>query len=471
MTCIWQTITLWLGDMSGHNFFASNTVSYESSVLYPKAIWASVNRNIYQIDGSNDIHSMKFRLLYELFNELRKDSVLGLGTPKVSLEELLTTASGIIYEFGTSLTLDEIIGQPVKTTNNKYTSSKIKTIYVDMSESNGNRIYVYLINEKLKVTQKLSIHKTLTIHSSAIKYYKEAEDDIELKTYQASILSPNDSEFLKGNIFYPINNQGIPIHYSKIKLLPLVEDANDEKLMEYVNALLKNPNNQTRIDSDQGITFTDNLSLSVQYNTAGTLEFKKTLNSEVEKTTSIEKLGTAISFIRTSQAIPQELKKGLYLKEITEDTSLGETSYLFGYQYDNFNIYLSDDIKETLQINDFVELVVKNNEITRGKWILVRPEADEVTNSNFYELTKEANEAINDIMEQVGVTVREGFTLENLECIYYIEDLSKSTGLEWMGTYEIHIKKPEDEETGSEVDGEVDHEITTQSALSGKFKR
>ena len=77
MVCIWQTITLWLGDMSGHNFFGADTVNHESSYIYPKEVWSNISGSIYKIEGSNDEADMRYRLLYELFGELKKKKYRG----------------------------------------------------------------------------------------------------------------------------------------------------------------------------------------------------------------------------------------------------------------------------------------------------------------------------------------------------------------------------------------------------------
>lgn len=444
MVCIWQTITLWLGNMSGHNFFGTDAVNHEISYIYPKEIWSNISGSVYKIEGSNDEADMRYKLLYELFGELKKENIRVELSPKISYAKLLSSTSGLIYEYGSLLTIDEMMGQSLKVTNpkytginNKYTSVKTSDLYIDMSERDRYKVYVYLIDEKGEVSQKITINKLLDHHNEAIEYYKNVEQIGGVKTYQASILSPNDSEMFKGNIFYPLDNQGIPIKYKEISLSPLIMEVGDKELENYVNDLFKNPAYKIETPVENGVTYSDNLNVSVIYNQVGTLEFKKSFMNDTEKSSSLERLSTINTFINESKAIPDFLKKGLYLDEIKTDEETRETRYLFGYQYNHFDVILSDQAKKELGVNTFLELVIKNSEIIRGKWIMlepvpmIAPEASSYINTIAFQ--KESNEAISNILEQVEIGEEETFELEDLECSYIIEDIGESLKFDWVG--------------------------------------
>ena len=437
IVCIWQTITLWLGDMSGHNFFGRDAISYEISYLYPKEIWSNISGSIYKIEGNNDEAEMRYKLLYELFGELRKENITIDLSPKVSYAELLSSTPGIIYEYGTALTIDEMMGQSLKVSSSKYSNIKISDVYVDMSDSDRYKVYVYFIDSNSNVSQKITINRLLDHHHEAIEYYKNLEEAGGIKTYQASILSPNDSEMFKENIFYPLNNQGLPINYKKLMLQPLIEDVHSEKLENYVNDLFKNPAYKTETPVQNGITFSDNLNVSVLYNHVGTLEFKKTLINDTEKSSALEKIIKINTFIKESKAIPEFLKKGLYLSEIRTDELAGETYYLFGYQYHNFDMVLSDKAKEELGVNAFLELTIKNSQITRGKWVMLEPVLKDNPhggqNASVKAFQKESNEAISNILEQVEMKEESTFELEGLECAYIIETIQESIKFDWIG--------------------------------------
>lgn len=447
MACIGQTVKLWLGDMSGHNFFEGDYISYEESILYPKEIWSNVNKKIYKMDENNDENSMSFKILYELYNEIRKEELKVESAPKVSYEDLLSFRTGIIYHYGTRLSLEEIIGQNIKTANNKSINSRVKTIYVDLSDLNsgsGTQAYVYLIDEVeederlvLKVTHKLTINNKLKFNNKVIDHFKEVAGDPDIKTYQSSLLTVNDSERFEGNVFYPVINDANPITYSQLRLLPLVEGVEDEELELYVNGILKNSKNQTTTILEDGATFSDNLNLSVKYSHVGTLEFNKTLKSELTKSTPVERMVNVTHFIANSEAIPRTLKKGLYLKEIQISEEIGEARYLFGYQYEGFDVTLSDEAKQQLNVADFLEITLKGKEITGGKWVMLEVAPADVTNSSFYEFSTSIDEAIGEIITKAGMTIEEGLRLRGLECVYRVEDIHKSIDLKWVGSYQL----------------------------------
>ncbi len=555
MACIGQTVKLWLGDMSSHNFFGSDYISYEESILYPKEIWSNVNKKIYKMDENNDENSMSFKILYELYSEIGKEELKVESGPKVSYEDLLSFRTGIIYNYGTRLSLEEIIGQNIKTAHNKSINSKVKTLYVDLSDlnsgngtqayvylideveeegglvlkvthkltinnklkniktahnksinskvktlyvdlsdlnsGNGTQAYVYLIDEveeegglALKVTHKLTINNKLKFNNKVIDHFKEVANDPDIKTYQSSLLTVNDSERFEGNVFYPVINEANPITYSQLRLLPLVEGIEDEELEPYINGILRNSKSQTMTILEDGATFSDNLHLSVKYSNVGTLEFNKTLKGEVTKSTPVEQMVSVTNFIANSEAIPRTLKKGLYLKEIQVSEELSETRYIFGYQYEGFDVTLSDEAKRQLNVSDFLEMTLRGKEVTSGKWVMLEvAPADvtnssfyefstsvdqaigeiitkagmtvegkevtsgkwvmlevapaDVTNSSFYEFSTSVDQAIGEIITKAGMTVEEGLRLRDLACVYRVEDIYKGIDLKWVGSYQF----------------------------------
>lgn len=447
MACIGQTVKLWLGDMSSHNFFGSDYISYEESILYPKEIWSNVNKKIYKMDENNDENSMSFKILYELYSEIGKEELKVENGPKVSYEDLLSFRTGIIYNYGTRLSLEEIIGQNIKTAHNKSINSKVKTLYVDLSDlnsGNGTQAYVYLIDEveeegglALKVTHKLTINNKLKFNNKVIDHFKEVANDPDIKTYQSSLLTVNDSERFEGNVFYPVINEANPITYSQLRLLPLVEGIEDEELEPYINGILRNSKSQTMTILEDGATFSDNLHLSVKYSNVGTLEFNKTLKGEVTKSTPVEQMVSVTNFIANSEAIPRTLKKGLYLKEIQVSEELSETRYIFGYQYEGFDVTLSDEAKRQLNVSDFLEITLKGKEVTSGKWVMLEVAPADVTNSSFYEFSTSVDQAIGEIITKAGMTVEEGLRLRDLACVYRVEDIYKGIDLKWVGSYQF----------------------------------
>lgn len=425
MLCIWQTTTLWLGDMSGHNFFSSNVNAYEISYTHPKETWININgSNIYKLENTSE----KEEMFGELVLELQKENLHIDLSPKELYAQLLRSTKGVVYEFGTNLSIDEIIGQELRVRHKKYVSKKIKEIYVDLSEVEAYKAYVYLINDEAKVVQKVTLDSQLKSEAGVLNIYSAPEDVNGEPVYQASILSANDSSFFKGNTFYP---RDIPITATLFKFEPVISNIEENELENYVNALFKNPSYKVRNIIDGGVAFSDNLNVSVKYNMTGTLEFNNTLINDQEKISDIERLRRVNTFIKDSQAIPSLLKKGLYLEEIKTDEKTGEIYYRYGYRYNNIEVVLSNQIKQKLGVTSFLELRVKNSEIAGGKWIMYQPlsvEAQAQMNSgniDAIEMIYERNNSAKD-----GI-----FLLDGLECAYVVEDIDRNVNFQWVGLY------------------------------------
>lgn len=431
LLCIWQTVTLWLGDMSGHNFFVDNVTNYEASYVHPKQIWTNINGNIYKIESSSEKEDM----LGELVLELQKDNLTVDMTPNESYDQLLFSTKGIVYEFGTDLTIDEIIGQPLKTRNSKYNSTKIKEIYVDFSQIDTYKAYVYLVDKEAHVKQKITLNSQLKSENGVVMLYSQQENVSGRKMYQASISNTNDSDFFVGNAFYPKLNSENPVMGNLFKLEPIIDDLEGKELENYVNDLFKNPTYKNMSMVEGGIAYSDNLNISVKYNLVGTLEFKKTLLGDTVKITDEERMSKINMFINDSQAIPTYLKKGIFLQDISIDEVTKETSYKFGYQYNNNEVILSQKAQEALGIDCFLELSIKNSEVTGGKWIMLQPVATDESR----EIETESNEAIEAIYENSGVLQDQLFTLDSLECAYIVKDINKIVDFEWIGFY---MKQP-----------------------------
>ncbi|MBQ1275473.1 MAG: hypothetical protein IIY08_08845 [Cellulosilyticum sp.] len=422
--CIWQTITLWLGDMSGHNFFASSISSDESSYIHPKQIWNNINGSIYKIIS----HSEKEDLLNELVTELRKDNIhIELG-PKETYEQLLYESQGMVYEFGTPLTIDEIIGEYLEPKNSKYESVNIKQIYVDVSLAHTYKVYVYLIDQEAKVKQKITLKVPLKYAADMIALYKEQENVKYHKLYQPSITSTSDREFFVGNVFYPQMNARQPLK-GKLFKFTKIEEADVEN---YIRDLFKNPSFITNNTTTSSTVYSDNLNISVKYNNTGTLEFKKTLLNDTGKLTDVERINKINAFIEDSRAIPNSLKKGLYLEEVYLDEETGEMRYRFGYRHEDSEIViLSETVKRSLNIESFLELGIKNSEVISGKWLMYQIEH---TNEDA-QITMESKDAIEAVYENSGLLELEAFKLDDLECAYILNNTSRPVAFEWLGVY------------------------------------
>lgn len=424
--CLGQTIRLWLGDVSGHNFFAPEVISDELSYTEPKQIWCNVSSKIYKIISSSE----KEDLIQELMSGLRQSHLKIEKVSKEDYTKLLYSTQGILYEYGKSLSIGEIIGQTISIAGEKYTDKEVKEIYIDLSQGEASKTYIYLIDEKNQIKDKFSINSSLRSGLEVVNLYKENEQGHNV--YQASLTNNNMADWFERNVFYPIIDEKNPLTGKVFKFTPVIENEDGVSLENYVNELFKNPSYKTKSKLLNGdIAFSDNLSISVIYRKQGILEFERTVLNDVDKLTSVERLNKINYFIKTSGAIPEKLKKGLYLQESLYNEKTGEHCYRFGFRYENGeSVYLSEGAKSELGIAAFLELKIKNSEITSGKWLMQIPENVEEEQT----ITMTSLEAYEAIYKKAEVHERDEFLLEDLECAYVISNINQIADFNWVGT-------------------------------------
>lgn len=438
--CLWQTSILWLGNMSSHNFLGQKQTGYNITVVQPKAIWLNIGDFAYNINEKNDEYIEA--LIIELMSRLRAQELKVDPVQDLAYSQLLGR-KGMIYEYGTSLTLEELIGPGLA---KNVSSIKGNEIFIDLSEQSSQYTNVYLIDEEEEKIYRTVLKKKLEIHESTLRRFNENSLSDVLLQYQASSTS-NQSEFIKGNVFYLPNNQSMPIRYDEIQLEPVIK-VGDQKEVEtalesYVNTFFTNPFLKQVNTTSSSIVFSEDIQTIVRYSEAGTLEFKKTSTTSPNKLTKGEKMFMVSQFIEECKGIPEHLRQSIYLDEIIENSTTGETRYRYGYKYNGFDVIFGEKVKEELEIEAPLEITVKNNQIVQGKWIMLkvmaRTEQKKIHNSVIEvqgELTTDINTVINKVYDQ---DTSDGYRKElmtYLECAYVITDLRSKPRFNWAVLYD-----------------------------------
>lgn len=430
--CIWQTTLLWLGDSPSHHFLGE---AVSEIVIQPREIWVNNNGLAYKIDGDND--GSRLGLIVELMSEIKKGRYQLVDEDKYSYAQLLTR-QGIVYEYGTSLSMDELLGFQLNKDANKKEVGKITELFIDMSEGDRYKSDIYFIGEQQQIIKKLTLEARLELHSKTLEHYNDEVKIEGIKVYQASLLHMDYSKAFLQNVFYPLNNQNMPITYKSLKWKPIITGDTKEEmalnLEDYVNAFFKNPLYKEWTIIEDAIVFSDSLNMNVRYSNVGVMEFQKVPTGEAVKLTPLEQLNKVNTFIATSPAIPLQLKKGLYLKQVVEKSETEETIYQFGYRYEGFEVLLTKAAKEQLQLDEFLELVVRNNEIVKGNWLML--ELVEMEGVRYKELFKEGKVAIEEIKALCKIRDLEKSPLGYLECAYQTEDITKPLNFDWAALYE-----------------------------------
>lgn len=424
LLCIWQTNTLWLGDMSSHNFFESATHStYEQYYVYPKQIWAVSSGFAYNIGGASKEEGKRYRLITELVNELKRDNVQITNKVEMTYANRLSK-EGIVYEYGTTLALNELAGKELLM-DKKVVDISFQTLFVDLSTSDSYRTNVYVIDNEGNVNYMLILNNKLSGHVDTLKHFTEDDNNFQMQ-YQPSLLKNGDNTYFKGNVFCSMTDDKKPTVYESIRFSPIITSGEEEKLSNMVSSLFPNPIYMRDNSTPTTIIFNDNVNLNVKYEKIGTLEFKKSTVDNTVKLTPMQRMNKIFTFIKETAAIPEGLKEGLYLNGILKDNSTGEVAYTFGYAYDNKDVIMTDHIKEQLGVTDYVELVIKNDQIIRGKWLMFEPK---ISDSKHGELTKPYNEVLDKIFE---LSVKPDARLSNLECAYIFNSLDDKLDFNWV---------------------------------------
>lgn len=421
--CIWQTTILWLGDLSSHNFL-QQSANMHHIIVEPKAIWVNKGTLAYNIQEVVQ-NEYETRLTDELVGQLERQKIKLEIEEKLSFDDVFSK-QGIIYEYGTYLTLDEIMGMEVM----KETSNiEINNILVDLGGYNEHKTYLYLIGKEDRPIYKVTLPSKLETHYRILQNTNLDNNKIK---YQPSVTWIK-KEYIKGNIFLPIISKSEPMIYDLITITNNVEqdtlEATKNRLFNYVNGFFTNPLVKEVEDAEDGsIIYREGQKTSVRYSPSGVLEFSIASATEANHLSKLEKMRVVNTFINECKAIPKTIKQGLYLSRIIEEKSKGETIYQFSYQYDGMQVFLTDQFKEALGINAMLELVVKNNQIVKGKWPLLEIGIDTEHAQQKGELTKDFKSVIDELYS--------GEAISELRCAYIIDSIDKPITFNWIITYD-----------------------------------
>ena len=428
--CIGQTIQLWLGDMSGHTFFTNTS---QNIMTQPKNIWVNYSGLAYKIEGNNN--DSREDLLMELAYIIRTSSYNINKENEVSYKGLLEN-EGFVYEYALPLSLGEIIGYTIKDAGAKNIYTDIKTIFVKLESSDTK---IYLIDSDDNVKFCIDSNDKLVLHERINDYYAEANRETEEKTYQSSILNANYSDTFTNNIFYPLDNTNKPIMYPSLEIKDIIDYKKDEKikiLESYMNPFFKNPDYKYFHHTDNGVVFNDALDMNVYYDYKGYIEFNKRYEEGNTNVSEDEQLAIVNKYIEDTEQIPYSIKQGIFLEQIEKDIETGETIYKFGYKYEGFQVLLSKETSQTMNMDCFVQIGIKGNQVVNGKWIM----KEIVPSSNLAEydynmLQKEGYVAISEAQDLCDIEDITTTPLSDMQCVYMINN-EGNVDFKWAALYE-----------------------------------
>lgn len=443
--CIWQTTILWLGDMSSHNFLAINQKTH-NTILAPKTIWVHMGSGKLTYNLDEGINYLATDVLMdELITSVKNNKLKITKEPALSYESLLQKP-GIVYEYGTSLTFNEMMGTVLI---KEYQDVKLSNLFIDLSHYSEYKANIYLVASNNLDIYQLEINERLESHQTVIESFSNGINSVgSYQEYQASLTSKRSIEqYIQGNVFLPlprkINSVSSAIIYEQLDINNIFwsDDIKEtqKKLESYVNTFFSNPSlKEVDITTSGSITYRENTTTSVKYNPNGTLEFNVATASESNKLTNVDKIVMIQQFIESCEGIPDYLRDGLYLSKIKDDILKGETTYLFDYKTSGFNVLLSEAVKDELGLEAIMELTIKNNQIVHGKWSMLRIEVSERV-MDLGELKEDYNTVISDFYAREEVYEDEPDSIQDIQCSYRIEGLQEPIRFGWTIYYKGHI--------------------------------
>ncbi|WP_069999244.1 hypothetical protein [Cellulosilyticum sp. I15G10I2] len=431
--CIGQMVTLWLGDMSGHNFLGKNATLHNMILVQPKTMWVSTGKLAYKIEESK----REYNVLIEEFTNLiaaNKKNIKLEKEASITYEDLLSR-QGILYEYDLGINLQELVGSGMDRIQDDLA---MQQVFIDMSVYNDHKTNLYFITDDLQSIYKIIIYKRLQGHQKMVERFNDPDITRELIGYQPSITS-NKRQYIKGNSFLPFITKENPITYEILKVSNPIEAQEGKEKIEllegYVNSFFSNPLLKAVDEKENGsVIFSENIGAIVKYEPEGTLEFNITSASQETRLSRIERLIAVMEFIEDCRGIPEFLKEGIYLSEIVNH---GEAyTYKFNYKYKGFSVHLTHQVKEELGLDNILEITIKNNQVVRGKWSILDIDVYDGAALVTDKVSRGFDEIIDSMYERYLKDKYNAGQLDALQCRYIMDMTEGKLKFNWLVCYE-----------------------------------
>lgn len=435
IACIVQTAILWLGGMSSHNFLAKD--SNMALPLGPEAIWINTVSFAYPMSDRKREYD---KLVMELSNFMTSDrNELKLKKVENLVFKDILSQPGIIYEYSIPVSLEEVAGMPVAAEN----TFKVKSIaMVIPSGNNSNKIRLYLLEATENQVYGLELYGDTENIVRIQEAFTKEEVTRNMLSYQASVFS-NVNDYIKGNVFLSLNSKDTPLQYNVLKAYNPIEiepEEKIEKLEGYVNSLFANPLTKEIEEKENGsVVFTEYRKGVVTYRPSGVIEYINfNPSTNTSNMTRADGYKRAVSFIENTDAIWNKVKDNLYLSEIVQNDD--QYTYYFDLHYKGFKVNMTDELKRKLDLNSVIEITVKNHQVSKGKWLMldIGPIYDG-QDIEIGDLEEAYVEPIDKLIE-IGVLQAQNLNikLDDMECVYLIDDINKDIKMQWAAKYDNH---------------------------------
>lgn len=352
---IYQTAELWFGGFSSHNFFSFPNKSV--SAKYNGDVSHTLERIIINLGDNkmlwreNGIYNSSYKGFADdaITKLLRRGESVSEGT--VDWKSILQNKC-FIYEY--SYTLSSAEAEKFFDVSNSNTG-KIKSFdtIVLSDETNGTRLS--FINSKTLwgVSFFMNDNSVASGINDLFNGFRAADDDI----YCISSMQ-NGFNIFKNNIFIP-RWDGENVRYPYVSAQLQYSLDKTEALEREANQFFDNPAAKWSSSTGSAINYSDE-STVVKYNKNGVLEYSNySTGSKADENDFYTNYIACLTMLERDAGITNEF----YLRNYKLSGS--QYTMYFGYKANNLPIIMSDELKKSLKMDDYIEITADYGRISR----------------------------------------------------------------------------------------------------------
>ena len=365
---IYQTGKLWLGDSTGRDFFyyfsnlnfsgSSQNDTLPRAVISPKKIVVGYGNKVFNItypglDG-NEVSEQTDKYVSEVL-----DNSTEIYTEETNFEEYIDKKC-IVYEFSFDVSPNEyMLGGYIDE------FSEIEVInYIIAVPAVGNSMVnlVYFVDLKMGQTVVVESDKALSLDLS--KFIDDVErDNVDSPRYISTVQSRLN--IFKNNEFVPQWSQKGFQYYgvNKVNLLENGSEDIDSAVELVVGNFFNGLSGVIITRDDAGVYIASNDATVVKCYPNGVLEYYNYGRSEEG---SKQTLSTAYYVCKDFLAKDNLLNMNLYLSDVQLNRSEGLV-FSFGYSIDDIPIIIGQSVKDEVNVQHAIEIVVSDNVVKKYK--------------------------------------------------------------------------------------------------------
>ncbi len=412
---MYQTVELWFEDISGRNFFYTYFVAQNRIKLNLEEFDFTTPQNIIVGFGNNNFNKFYINKENKFIDNSIENAIKHIVTnseymdiTQINWNEILASKL-VICNYANNIPMDSYI-KAMGAKSPQFFSSKQKvfdTLVIVPAKSSGENLKAYFIdtfNDKVAVFYYKKNSYSDDLYSNIEEIQKESNNISYVSTYQSGF------EQFKHNIFLPqITDRNVS--YLPIKLNIPQQVTLQEIEKKYIDNFFENPAAKwSKVDINGEYMYCDE-NIVMRYYPSGILEYA---DYSVNNDNIDNSLMTVFNLVNEIMRKDVSIYENIYLETITNENNVWKLG--FNYHFDNFPIIFSKEMKEELNMNNIIEVTVKNNKVISYKHYILN-----IDYGNYSPLTIDFSTALNNI-----ITENETSTTDNIDDMYLAYSINKN---------------------------------------------